>query len=224
MPDWKKVLYYNHHVTGQFPRLDGKPVDMTTPEYKRIAIQHVNDVLKTEQAAYEKRVKRREDKTRFRQEEKERLAKLHVVEMKKKYGWDWYRDVEDGPEDCKEAYDLREEEDHRQEIAYYDQEKETQRMMQEMQNKLEKDEHQETFFRTLMEIETRGMSDAKKSNYIQERHEQFLLEKMEEELRSDCEFEEEGIQWCRAFENAQKHRHQKQMRIAAYEAKKASGR
>lgn len=138
MPDWKKVLYYNHHVTAQYPRLDSKPIDMTTSEYKAIAIRHVNDLLEVEKIAYQKRLKRREEREQQKRMRDLEYQKSHVKEMEKKYGWDWYRDVADTDEDCKEAYLLREEEERQDEIAYWKDLTETQEHMKRIEEEMQR--------------------------------------------------------------------------------------
>ena len=216
MPDWKKVLYYNHHVTTQYPRLDGKPVDMTTSEYKDTAIRHVNDLLEAEKIAYQKRLKRREEREQQKRLRDLEYQKSHVKEMEKKYGWDWYRDVADTDEDCKEAYILRQEEEHEDEIAYWKNLTETQEHMKRIEEEMEREDHKEEFFNTRMQIETKGMNPVNKSAYIQKQFNKMQEEQLERELELDAEFEAEGDAWYRSIQNAEKHREHKKMRIAAY--------
>jgi hypothetical protein len=224
MPDWKKILYYNHHVTEQFPRLDGKPIDMTTDTYKIIAIHHVNEILEREKVAYENRVKRREQMKLAKEErervEKEKREKLHVEEMTKKYGWDWYRDVEDTDEDCKTACLLREEEQREDEIAYWENHDETIRYMKEAEEDMDRKEHQKEFFATRMTIELRNVPREMHERYIQDHYNIMREQEWEDEMQFDAELEAEGDAWCRSMERAHRHREQKKARIAAYEAAK----
>jgi hypothetical protein len=228
MPEWKKILYYNHHVTAQYPRLDNKPVDMTTSEYKTVAIRHVNDLLEAEKIAYQKRVKRREEREQQKrlEEQQKRMKDLeyqksHVKEMEKKYGWDWYRDVADTDEDCKEAFILREEEEREDEIAYWEDLRETQERFKQIEEEFERQDHKDAFFDTMMQIEITRIKPEIRSVYIQTRYNKIQQEKMERDFQSDAEFEAEGDAWYSSMENAKKHRVHKKMRIAAYLAQKS---
>ena len=206
MPDWKKVLYYDHHVTKQYPRLDGSFPDMTTPEYKKVAIEYVNNVLKQEKMAYEKRVKQREEKAKREEEQKKRLEEekkrkeeAHVVEMKKKYGYRWEYDVEGTDEDCRTAWELREENDYQDEIDYYRSQEQSAEWEREFDEKMDKEEHQDEFFNVRMEIETRGMLPAVKARYIQNKRIEWQNMKWDREDELDLEFQAEGDQWARAL-------------------------
>jgi len=224
MPDWKKVNYYTHHITSQFPRLDGKPVDTRTEAYKLLAIAHVNTLLAEEKKAYEQRVARREKKEKERKEQQQLREKIHVEEMKKKYGRSWYRDVEGNEEeDCQEAYDLRYEEERDDEIRDWYETQESIRMEKEFEEQCDREEHQENFFRTRMEIELRSeelrsMCPQETRKYIERARNKIESEKFERELQADWEFEEEGVQWCRYQEAMLEEQAAKKRRIAAYEA------
>jgi len=229
MPDWKKVLYYNHHVTKQYPRLDGSFPDMTTPEYKKVAIEYVNNILKEEQVAYEKRVKQREEKARrdkvFHEEEKKRLEEekkkkeeAHVTEMKKKYGYGWENDVEGTDEDCRTAYEIRQKNEYEDEMDYYRLIDEEVQIHRECEERMDKEEHQDELFNVRMELETRGMSPAVKARYIQEKIKEWQVMKWERLDREELEFEAEEDQWLRALQNDNMARESKKQRIAKYEA------
>lgn len=220
MPDWKKVLYYDHHVTRQFPRLDGSFSDMTTPEYKKVAIEYVNNVLKQQQVAYEKRVKQREEKAKRQEEEKKRKEEAHVAEMMKKYGYRWEYDVEGTDEDCITAWELREENDYQDEMDYYRSRDEEAQWKRECEDKMDKEEHQDEFFDVRMEIETRGMSPAVKAIYIQKKRREWQHMKWDRMDELELEFQAEGDQWARAWNYDNIAREAKKQRIADYEAEK----
>jgi len=229
MPDWKKVLYYDHHVTRQFPRLDGSFPDMTTPEYKKVAIEYVNNILKQEQVAYEKRVKQREEKARRdkefqeeqkkrQEEEKNRKEEAHVAEMKKKYGYGWENDVEGTDEDCRTAYEIRQQNEYEDDMDYYRSQQQSAQWHREFEERMDKEEHQDEFFNVRMELETRGMSPAVKARYILEKIEEWREMKWERLDREEVEFEAEGDQWLRAWQSDNMAREAKKQRIAKYEA------
>ena len=221
MPDWKKELYYQKVVLPQFPRLDGKPIDITTEAYKRVAIAHVNALLEAEKLAYEQRQARREKKEKERQEQERKREELHVVEMKKKYGRSWYWDVErNEEEDCQEAANLRYEEERKDEMIYWYEEEERIRMEKAYEEEYYREEHEENFFNTRMEIELRSVPPEKRRMYIERARAKMETEKWERELQSDWEFEEEGVQWYRHHEAVLEEQEKKKKRIAAYEAAK----
>jgi hypothetical protein len=228
MPDWKKILYYTKVILPQYPRLDGKPVDTTTEAYKCLAIAHVNGLLREEKKTYEQRVARREKKEKEREEkerkrkEQERLREqLHVEEMKKKYGHSWYWDVEKNEEeDCQEAANLRYEEEREDEMRYWNEEQERMWIEKEFEEEHDREEHEEQFFNTRMEIELRSVSPEKRQKHIERARAKMETEKWERELQSDWEFEEEGIQWSRHHEAMLEEQEKKKKRIAAYEAAK----
>ena len=223
MPDWKKELYYTKIVLPQFPRLDGKPVDTTTEAYKRVAIAHVNALLAAEKLAYEQRVARREKKEKERKEQERKREELHVVEMKKKYGRSWYWDVEGNEEeDCQEAANLRYEEERKDEMIYWYEEEERIRMEKACEEEYYREEHEENFFNTRMEIELRSVSPEKRQKHIERARAKMETEKWERELQLDWEFEEEGVQWCRHYEAMLEEQEKKKRRIEAYEAAKKS--
>ena len=223
MPDWKKELYYTKIVLPQFPRLDGKPVDTRTEAYKRVAIAHVNALLKAEKLAYEQRVARREKKEKERKEQERKREELHVVEMKKKYGRSWYWDVERNvEEDCQEAANLRYEEEREDEMIYWHEEQERMRIEKEFEEEHDREQHEEQFFNTRMEIELSNVSPEKRRIYIERARAKMETEKWERELQSDWEFEDEGVQWCRHHEAMLEEQEKKTKRIAAYEAAKKS--
>ena len=228
MPDWKKILYYTKVILPQYPRLDGKPVDTTTEEYKHVAIAHVNDLLLEEKRAYEQRVARREKKEREREvlqiraHVQKRLRELkHVEEMEKKYGCFWYRDVEKNPEeDCEDAFILRDEEERQDDMNYWYQERERMRIEKEFEEEMDRAEHKEKFFNTRMEIELRNVSPEKRQKHIKKARAKMESEKWEKELQDDWEFEEEGVQWCRHHEAMLKEESAKKKRIEEHEAAK----
>jgi hypothetical protein len=221
MPDWKKELYYTKIVLPQFPRLDGKPVDTRTEAYKRVAIAHVNALLAAEKLAYEQRVARREKKEKERQEQERKREELHVVEMKKKYGRSWYWDVErNEEEDCQEAANLRYEEERKDEMIYWYEEEERIRMEKAYEEEYYREQHEENFFNTRMEIEIHSVSPEKRQMHIEIARTKMETEKWERELQSDWEFEEEGVQWYRHHEAVLEEQEKKKKRIAAYEAAK----
>jgi len=205
---------------------------MTTDAYKTIAIQHVNELLEREKVAYENRVKRREqmklaeeERKRIEEErkraEKEKREKLHVEEMTKKYGWDWYRDVEDTDEDCKIAYLLREEEQMEDEIAYWEEQQEIMQYMKDIEEEMDLKDHKKEFFATRMTIELRNVPREMHERYIQDHYNMMREQEWEDEMQLEAEFEAEGDAWYRSMENASRHREQKKARIAAYEAANA---
>jgi hypothetical protein len=224
MPDWKKVKYYTHHITSQFPPLDGKPVDTRTEAYKLLAIAHVNELLVEEKKAYEQRVARREKKEKDRKKQEQLREQVHVEEMKKKYGHSWYWDVEKNEEeDCLEAYNLRYKEEREDELRFWGEEDERIRMEKEFEEERDREEHQENFFRTRMEIELRSeelrsMSQQETRKYIERARNKIESEKFEREVQADWEFEEEGVQWCRHYEAMLEEQAKKKKRIAAYES------
>ena len=225
MSDWKKVRRYTELVTKQFPRLDGKPVDMKSPAYTAQAIEYVNYELsnrKTEserqRLAYEERCRRREEKKAEEEVEKQRKEEAHVEEMKKKYGYGWENDVDGTDEDCKTAYELRlewEMEDERQE---YLSRQESALWKQEFEERIDKEEHENASFNFRMQIETKGMNLAEKNAYIYEKRQLRLYEKWDCLDQDEAEFQAEGDQWYRAIERDAKEREEKKTRIAAYEA------
>jgi hypothetical protein len=205
MPDWKKVFYYDHHVTRQFPRLDGSFPDMTTPEYKKVAIEYVNNILKQEKLAYDKRVKQREEKAKREEEkkkqeeeEKKRKEEEHIAEMKKKYGYGWENFVEGTDEDCRAAWELRDENERQDEIDYYRSQEQCSQWKRECEEKIYKEEHQDEFFSVRMELETRGMTHNVKVTYIECKRREWQKMKWERMDELELEFQEEGDQWLRA--------------------------
>ena len=220
MQDWKKVLWYNENVTKQFPGLNGSFPDMTTLEYKEKAIQHVNCILLQQRIAYESRVKQREKKARRLEQEEKMKEDAHVAEMKKKYGHGWEKDVEGKDEDCETASKLREENERQDLLDYYRREDEELLWDRDIDEEMNKKDHEDALFDVRMEFETRAMLPAVKMAYIQEKQRSWQQKRTEEEESLNIEVEAEGEAWTRAIESGKMAREAKKLHIAKYEEEK----
>jgi len=229
MPDWKKVRRYTELVTKQFPRLDGKPLDTTSAAYIAQAIEYVNEELSVDKIrrekeserqrlAYEERCRRREEKKAEEEAEKQKKEEAHVEEMKKKYGYGWENDVDGTDDDCKTAYKLRLEWEMEDERQDYLSRQESAQLHKELEERSNKEEHEDASFNFRMQIETKGMNPSEKNAYIYEKRQLRLYEKWDRLDQDEAEFQAEGDQWYRAFERDMKERDSKKARVAAYEA------
>jgi hypothetical protein len=219
MSDWKKVMWFNEHVTKQYPHLDGTFPDMTTLEYTRKAISHVNSVLEEERKKYEKRVEKREKAKELEKETQKAKEEAHVKEMKKKYGLGWEFDVEDTSEDCRTAWRLREERERKDEIEYYEQLDELMDMQKKFRAIEEKKDHEELFFDVCMDLVTKGLSPVEKEKYISQKKQVQFQREVEEMFEDDLTLEAESDAWVQSFEKRERQKEEKKKRIASYEAK-----
>jgi len=226
MPDWKKVIRYVALVSDQFPRLDGKPVDTSTVEFRAQAIEFVNYEIQQDcirrakkaeddRLAYEARCRRR-DELRIQEEaEKQRKEaekeaedrkkeEAHVAEMKKKYGYGWENDVDGTDEDCRTAYEMRLDWERVDECQEYQSRIAAARWQEECEEQMNKDDHENTLFDVRMELETRGMTPSVKNTYIQEKRLDHLGKRWEREYQEEAAFYNEGQQTYRAIETDSK--------------------
>lgn len=216
MPDWKKVLYYNEHVTKQFPGLDGSFPDMTSPEYMKEAIDYVDALLEEKEKKYKQRLEKREKSEKKKEEERKKKEEAHVCDMKKKYGRGWEEDVKGTAEDCRTAWLIREENERKDELDYYRQEQELFDLRDKYKYWVQEEDHRELFFRVRMDLETREMQCGERELHILIEKRKQVLNEWNRINEEDASLEAENDEWIRAFENDTRKKEEKKKRVEKY--------